>query len=245
MLGEIAWSQTNCPGSLWNDLACHRGKVVKIEKVFTSDSSNYCRKRHLLVYGLWKLPPSELKITKISTCQAPHMQLFCPALSQGINQPGERLTLSSLRGFMENTDKYWCWRTPLIGMLPPHAPETREREAEISGEAREKRCCRSVCPAVLPRCLLLSGDFSWGLSTGKPPAAPIAEPEGPGGYLQEPDQGYPGQAPVWELWLSVGHLGYWPGAGSQMRDPWVQSLRYEALTFLWLVEVSRISWLLS
>lgn len=61
MLGGIAWSQTNCPGSLWNDLACHRGKVVKIEKVFTFDSSNYCRKRHLLVYGLWKLSPSKLK----------------------------------------------------------------------------------------------------------------------------------------------------------------------------------------
>lgn len=55
MLGEIARSQTNCLRSLQNDLAHHRGMVVKMEKVFTFDSSKGCRKRYLLACVLWKL----------------------------------------------------------------------------------------------------------------------------------------------------------------------------------------------
>lgn len=118
--------------------------------------------------SVWSLKTvtEQIKITKIPICEPPHIQLFCPALSQGINQPGygwcaQQQWLpggsgdwySAVAGLLQKIytsigAEEHC--TPLIWMLPPCVLQKRGEESEMNGKAWEKQGCWGViCPAQL------------------------------------------------------------------------------------------------
>lgn len=157
--------------------------------------------------SVWSLKTvtEQIKITKISICDPPHIQLFCPALSQGINQAGyvrcgQQPWLpggscdwySAAQGFyrkytqvlvLENAVLRWSG----CSLLAYYRKEERNLKWM---ERRGRSKAAGVLLSVLPSYLHISGAFSWGLRIGKQPGALIPEPflqewpEGLGGYLQ-------------------------------------------------------------
>lgn len=129
--------------------------------------------------GVWsqKTVTEQIKITKISICEPSLIQLSCPALSQGINQPGCAWCAqqwwpvpSSCSTFTENIPRYWCWKTQYsTGLEAPSSCIAEKRK----GNEKDRNAWRSRDAAgalsVLYSCLHSSGGFSWGLRTAKPP----------------------------------------------------------------------------
>lgn len=177
--------------------------------------------------GVWsqKTVTEQIKITKIPICEPSHIQLSCPALSQGINQPGCAwcaqqcwLVPSSCRAFTENIHRYWCWKTQysLVWKLPARVLQKRGTDMEWIERHGKSRDAGEL--SVLHSCLHSSGGFSWGLRTRKRPGALIpqlfVQSEGLGRDLQQPDHGYPGPDVLpetsgcpWDIWDPVLQQG--------------------------------------
>lgn len=114
--------------------------------------------------GVWsqKTVTEQIKITKISICERSHIQLSCPALSQGINQPGCAMVAGTqqLQGFYRKYSQVLVLENTTL-----HCSCITEKRKgdEMGGKAWERQGCWSiVCPsqllAQLCRVFMGSGD---------------------------------------------------------------------------------------
>lgn len=125
--------------------------------------------------GVWsqKTVSEQIKITKISICERSHIQLSCPALSQGINQPGCAMVAGTqqLQGFyrkysqvlvLENTTFHWSG-------APCSCITEKRKGNEMDRKAWERQGYWSiVCPSQLCRVFMGSGDRRTTWSSGSP-----------------------------------------------------------------------------